>query len=182
MSEYKIRAVVGFEGSYQVDTDGNIFSIARNGRSGRFLKQILKGNGYLYVGLRKWGETKQELVHRIVAKAFIPNTECKPQVNHIDENKLNNCVDNLEWVTEKENIHHATGLKRMGIAHGIDVRVFFPDGKIKEFNSIREASSDLFNGSITKLNTGRVLSNYADSFDYEGYRIEIIKTKHKRRN
>ena len=60
------------------------------------------------VYLSKNGKTKAEYVHRLVALAFIPNPDNKPQVNHKDENKQNNYVDNLEWATCKENVNYGT--------------------------------------------------------------------------
>lgn len=71
-------------------------------------------NGYMCVSLRRNKERIGCLVHRLVAKAFIPNPENKPQVNHKDESRNNNRVDNLEWVTEQENIdygHHNARLR-----------------------------------------------------------------------
>ena len=64
-------------------------------------------DGYLRVGLSKHMKVRYFKVHRLVAETFIPNSENKPEVNHIDGNKKNNCVSNLEWVTSKENYEHA---------------------------------------------------------------------------
>lgn len=68
--------------------------------------------GYLNVDLYQNGKRSKRRVHRLVAEAFIPNPDNKPEINHIDGNKLNNRADNLEWVTKKENCRHAwdTGL------------------------------------------------------------------------
>lgn len=91
---------------YLISPSGEILSTLNNNK----LNPILQNNGYLTVGLDK----KIHLVHRLVAKHFIPNPYDHPQVNHKDGNKLNNIVSNLEWVTAKENINHAfeTGLRK----------------------------------------------------------------------
>ena len=70
--------------------------------------------GYLAVDLYRDGRRKTERVHRLVAEAFVPNPDNKPEVNHIDGNRYNNNASNLEWVTHKENVHHAwdNGLAR----------------------------------------------------------------------
>ncbi len=89
---------------YTIDKNGNVFSI----RKDKYLKPYLdRKNGYLSVALYKDGTHKNYRVHRLVAETFIPNPSNLPQVNHIDGNKLNNNVDNLEWCTSKQNIQHA---------------------------------------------------------------------------
>jgi hypothetical protein len=82
----------------------NRSGVVVNSYTGKTIKGILLKTGYVKVAL-SYG--KQKLVHRLVAKAFIPNEKCLKFVNHIDENPQNNHVDNLEWVTHKENIRHS---------------------------------------------------------------------------
>ena len=74
----------------------------------RILKfEISKSTGYAYVNLHKDGKLKHTTIHRIVALAFIPNPDNLPMINHRDENKLNNSVDNLEWITNEDNLHYS---------------------------------------------------------------------------
>lgn len=103
------KDIKGYEGRYQVNTQGQIKSLRRN----IIMSLLLGGNGYYKVGLRNSSGKVRHIVHRIVAETFIDNPHQKPQVNHIDGNKLNNNVCNLEWVTASENIQHAVriGLK-----------------------------------------------------------------------
>ena len=108
------KDINGYEGYYQVSNQGNVRSLDRfdgvHDRQGTIIKPSLKQNGYLQVGLRKHSVRKWFGVHRLVAIHFIENPDNKPQVNHVDGNKLNNTVENLEWVTEKENQNHAAKL------------------------------------------------------------------------
>ena len=86
--------------NYQVSNFGRIKSV------NKILKPYQnKKNGYMYTHLSQNGCTKVIRIHRLVANAFIPNLENKPYINHIDGNKENNCVDNLEWCTQKENVN-----------------------------------------------------------------------------
>jgi len=113
--------VVGFEGLYQVSDLGRVKSLGRrvNGlwKNGfyvreRILKQSIDSGGYYNVSLAKDGKAKTFTIHRIVATAFLPNPENKPEVNHKNGIKNDSRLENLEWATEKENINHAidTGL------------------------------------------------------------------------
>lgn len=105
------KDINGYEGYYQISSQGNVRSVDRfdgvHDRKGTVIKPNLKQNGYLQVGLRKHNTRKWFGVHRLVAIHFIENPNNKPQVNHIDGNKQNNTIENLEWVTEKENQTHA---------------------------------------------------------------------------
>ena len=113
MLEEEWRPVSGYEGFYEVSNRGSVRSldrtvICKDGRSylkkGRVLKPTASGKGpYYMVSLTKEGSELVKSVHRIVATAFIPNPNSLPVINHKDENKLNNCADNLEWCTQQYN-------------------------------------------------------------------------------
>lgn len=87
-----------YEGLYEVSNEGKVFSLVSN----KELKPNIV-NGYCQVGLHKNGVQINKLVHRLVAEAFLENPNNLPQINHKDENRLNNCVNNLEWCDSKYN-------------------------------------------------------------------------------
>jgi len=103
-----MKDVKGYEGIYAVTADGKVWSR----RLGHFMKPYTTGGGYQYIGLQRGRYIKQAVVHRLVAEAFIDNPLNKKEVNHIDGNKTNNDVCNLEWVTRSENMIHMFGLKK----------------------------------------------------------------------
>lgn len=103
-----MKLVKGYEEYFSVSTTGKIFSH----RTKKFLK-VRKCNGYFTFTTRLGGRSskaKTLKVHRLVAETYIPNPNNLPFINHIDGNKLNNDVSNLEWVTHKENVEHALSL------------------------------------------------------------------------
>lgn len=120
MKEYLWKDIKGYEGLYQVSNLGNIKSMPRtivtNNRFGKMTKytksreikpHLNKKTGYYQVHLSKNKKTKMFLLHRLVAETFIPNMDNKPQINHINANKTDNRIENLEWCTSSENIKHA---------------------------------------------------------------------------
>ena len=107
------RRADGFVGAY-VAKNGDIRVIADDGKVGS-PQEYVSSSGYRTVLLEKDQGTVQESVHRIVGKAWVPNPDRKPEINHKDGNKLKCNASNLEWVTHKENIRHAYA---MGLAGG----------------------------------------------------------------
>jgi len=107
---------------YQVSNLGNV----RSKKTNKLLKPYLTNRGYLTVGFWTNGKKKRISVHRLVASAFLPNPDNLPQVNHIDCNKTNNCVSNLEWVSGSTNITHAykTGLMKQKLTKEKVLKLF----------------------------------------------------------
>ena len=109
------KDIKGYEGLYQVSNLGRVKSLARDTKLKQYTKhtdafimrQDLNKRGYLYIRLTKDGKSKAFRVHRLVAEAFIDNPSNLPQVNHIDFNRTNNNVNNLEWVTPQDNTNHS---------------------------------------------------------------------------
>lgn len=110
------KDIKGFEGYYQISNLGRIRSLDRiiemkNGKTrkvkGKILKQSTSVHGYKVVCFRRNGKKENFRVHRLIGEAFIDNQDNKPFINHIDGDKSNNDISNLEWCTAKENANHA---------------------------------------------------------------------------
>jgi hypothetical protein len=131
------RDIQGYEGLYKVSNFGHVLNCKRL----TFLKPASSYKGdYLKVSLFKDGKGRSISVHRLVAQAFIPNPDNKPQVNHIDNNRQNPRSDNLEWVTAQENLRHAGKLGLMARNRPV---LAIKNGHITLFKSIFDASASL---------------------------------------
>lgn len=142
------KDIIGYEGLYQVSNFGKVKMLGRiknlwHGGKTFLNPKIVSQNivcGYKKVKLRdKNGKTKMVSVHRLVAQAFIENPHNHPQVNHKDENKHNNNVENLEWCTAKYNSNYGTGIKKCSEAKFKRIAQISLEGNIvKEWNSMKE--------------------------------------------
>ena len=113
----RYKDIEGYEGIYQISDTGEVWTFKH--KSPKPLKKRLNADGYVKASLTKDGRMKDYRVHRLVAEAFIPNPENKETVNHIDGDKENNHVANLEWATRSEqNLHsYSLGLKKAILGH-----------------------------------------------------------------
>ena len=173
------KDIKGYEGLYQVSNFGNVMSLNyyRSGKP-KLLKPGKTKNGYLLVTLYKNRKRKSYKVHRLVAEHFIPNPDNLPEINHKDENKQNNSVDNLEYCTHEDNINYGTRNERIAKANtnrkrSKKVLQFTLDGEfVKEWESTRECKRNGFNqGNIVSCCNGKLKS--AGGFIWR-YKKEVI--------
>ena len=154
------KEIAGYEGLYEVSDQGRVKSL--NFGKERILKPRKNTVGYLGVGLRKDGQRKFLLVHRLVAESFIPNPNNLETVNHKDEVKTNNVADNLEWMSLKDNLNYGTHNKRSAEKRSKPVLMF--DKKtckpMKTFPSTMEAMrvTGIANSSISACCLGKLKS------------------------
>lgn len=108
----KWKGIKGWD-DYEVSNKGRVRSLKNGSKNPYIMKPITQTSGYSCVHLKNNGTMKTARIHRLVAEAFLPNDNNKEHVNHIDGNKSNNDISNLEWATAGENNNHAwrTGLK-----------------------------------------------------------------------
>ena len=149
------KDVIGYEEIYKVSNFGRVKVLEKNIVSNlkhntgfykkyeKILKQQNEKKGYKIVGLTKNMKQKGMLVHRLVAQAFIPNLENKRTVNHIDSNKQNNRVENLEWNTYKENIQHYHNTRDITYYNQKKINMYdLNKVYIKTFDTIMEAERE----------------------------------------
>ena len=156
------KDILGYEGKYQVSNWGRVKSLNyRNTGKEGILKGVANGNGYLEVILFKEGKGKHYRINRLVAQAFLPNPDNLPEVNHKDEDKQNNCVENLEYCSKLYNINYGTGSKRSAEKRSKPLfGINKVSGLILEFPSIAEASRQT---GINKGNICNCLKGKANS-------------------
>lgn len=131
------RDIEGYEGLYQISNKGRVKSL-KYGKE-RILKPQDNGRGYMIIGLFKNGILKHIKVHRLVAITFISNPENLSEVNHKDENKKNNCVENLEWIRHMDNCNYGTRNERVGYSHSKPILQYSKSGDfIREWQGARE--------------------------------------------
>ena len=180
MSESEVwKDITGYQGLYMISDKGNVYSVERrdsrgNKCGGRILKPSHDKDGYLHVVLCKNGKVKTKKIHRLVTETFIPNPNGFPEVNHIDEVKTNNYVENLEWCTSKYNINHGTRTERVSKKiRAVNVKT----GEVLTFNSTVEAGrkgytlgrvSDACRGIYQSGHTGKLIGG--DGRTYKGHK------------
>lgn len=156
-----------YEGRYKISNLGNVYTHVSN----KYMTPNQCRIGYLRVNLRNsQGVCKSRAVHRLVAQAFIPNPENKPEVNHIDEDKTNNNVNNLEWMTRKENINHGTRTERMRKTQSIPIiATNLKTGESTDFNSGKECARELglHTSNLTEVLKGRGKTLRGYTFKYK---------------
>ena len=163
MAEKMWKEIPGTDGKYLISTDGEVIAISRRVKFGNVYRwtktKILtpRDNGKGYLELEFLG--KHRYIHRLVAEAFIPNPQNLPQVNHKDENKSNNCVDNLEWCDRVYNTNYGTGIER---------------SKEKRFGD-RFVVINLDTGEVTKLQKMQAVQLESTTIPFQEYAKEKQK-------
>lgn len=130
-----MKDIEGYEGRYAVTEDGRVWSYLSN----KFLSPSISG-GYLRVMLYKDNSSKGYYIHRLVAQAYLDNPLGLETVNHKDEDKSNNCVENLEWMTILDNLNYGTRHTRSCISKSRRVRCIELD---RVFDSVNSAAKEL---------------------------------------
>ena len=185
------KDIEGFEGKYQISNMGRVKSLERIDNNNhpvkeKIMKSVKDSGGYLQVKLYKDGKYKSYLIHRLVASAFIPNPNNFFEVNHIDENKTDNRVDNLEWCDSKYNMNYGTRTKRASASCRKTILQFTKDGKlVRKWDSATQVERELgfHNSGICMCCKGKqkTCGGYRWKYYYKGIwlknHIPLIKQK-----
>ena len=149
-----MKDIAGYEGLYAVTSCGNVWSY----KSKKFLTPNISNRGYLYVGLWKNGEKKNNHIHRLVAEAYLPNPENLPEVDHIDNNKSHIYLNNLQWITKRDNV-------RKG--NNIPILQYDLDGNfIREWECAADVGKEV-NSNICQCLKGRAKTAYGYIWKYK---------------
>jgi hypothetical protein len=190
------RDIKGFKGLYQISNKGRVksierYSIQKHLIAEKFLHIAHSQSGYCDVSLYIDGKRYHRKIHRLVAETFIPNPNNLPEVDHIDTNKDNNCVENLRWCTHQENhLNPLTVKLKSEIMMGrkpseealnkmrIKIKVYKDDKFICEFNSYKDMdlhSKDIFGFTIWNVYVRKVINGEMNN--YHGYTFEEVRYK-----
>ena len=156
-----IKEIKGFEGLYTIDEFGCVYSLSTH----KYRKPYkTKTSDYLVIDLWKENKRYKKSIHRLVAKTFLPNLDNKPVVDHIDNNIYNNCLSNLQWVTQRENIYKS--YKTMSQVRNYRKCDLYKDGvSLEHCKSIKEC------GRIGKEKYGLSESMLCKHLNHKGYYI-----------
>ena len=167
------KDVKDYEGYYQISNHGNFRSVDRlversDGTTARYKGKEIMGSvnnlGYRRFTLSKDGKATKELAHRLVGKHFVPNPHEFEEINHIDENKLNNKADNLEWCTRWHNLTHGSRLKNMSYKVR---RTHIATGEVKIYPSASSVREDGFDqGHVSRVCRGEKQTHKGYTWEY----------------
>ena len=158
-----MKDIKNYEGLYAITSCGKVWSYKYK----KFLKPVISNRGYLIVALYKDGQYKWYSVHRLLAEAYIPNPDNLPEVDHIDSDKTHNYLNNLQWITHKDNV-------RKG--NNIPILQFTLDGKfVREWECAADVRREV-SGNICDCLKGRHKTAYGFIWKYK----EDIKWRNKK--
>lgn len=162
--------IEGYEGLYEVSSKGHVYSVVQtNSRRKRKLKPMVNTGGYLRVNLyNDKGESTKYYVHRLVAAAFHGQPDENEVVNHIDANKSNNAVENLQWCTQAENIEHS-------FENGLQPRSIMTSVNGKLYNTMKEASLAI---GLKHFRIAHERRKKGNEFEMNGYVIKCGDAVH----
>ena len=165
--------IKGYEGLYKINKKGEILSLKYRGHN---IEKILSnkpnaGGKYYAITLCKNGEEKTYMVHRLVAETFIPNPQNLPQINHKDENGLNNSVDNIEWCDRSYNMKYGTRAARQSAKIKKPVLQYTLEGEfVKEWDGACDAE-EFYNRreaqNISRCCRGNIKTAYGFKWEYK---------------
>lgn len=166
------KYVEGWEGRYEVSDCGEVRSWyygKRHLETPRIMKLKINKYGYLEVSLKHGTTIQSKTIHRLVAKAFIPNPNSLPQINHVDGNKLNNRFDNLQWCTSQTNMRHA-------FENGLISKQRLSEGQKKRYaNESEREKSRQVGKSVWTDDFRKKMKDLTNSEDYKKRMSEIRK-------